>query len=115
MREYTSIEELKQWLKNRKSLKSLIPYEDIITYLDSKPPLRIRDDEAKKIVVKYKPAEPSKDFTYVIHEITFNTYEEFADWLNWANDENSIGYIIILSITEVSKDDRIQSDRGSTQ
>jgi len=102
MREYTSIEELKQWLKNRKSLKSLIPYEDIITYLDSKPPLRIRDEEAKKILVKYRAAEPSKDLTYVIHELTFDTYGEFADWLNWANDEDSIGYIIILSITEVT-------------
>ena len=114
MREYTSIEELKTWLKKRKSLKSLIPYEDIITYLDSKPPLRIRDEETKKILVKYRPAEPNKDLTYIIHEITFDTYEEFADWLNWANDENSIGYIIILSITEV-QDDRIQSNRGSTQ
>ena len=114
MREYISMEELKTWLRKRKSLKSLIPYEDIMTYLDSRPPLRMRDDEPKKILVKYRSAELGSDFTYVIHEITFDTYEEFVDWLNWANDEDSIGYIIILSITEVPKDG-LQSNKGSTQ
>lgn len=51
MNEYISVEVLMAWAKKRKSLSSMIPYEDLKTFVESQALLRVPDEEVDNMFI----------------------------------------------------------------